>query len=425
MTASLSNPIKNGLIAFWCCLLIAAIMPAYSYYLPPIMIIWGIAWLTGSNLRSDFSKLNSKPGILLILFLCFYLWQITGLLFSESIESGVDRIVKRLSFLMFPLVLFVPGERIERNINLILKIFAVSALAYVLFCLVNAFYNSISIEGGNLIFNPHPTDFPYENYFISTRFTTAKIHTTYISVYLVLAILVGLENSIDKSSRLQLRITWGVITFFLLTGVYLFSSRTAFIIVLIVLPFYFFIKTRHRLKKRLMFGVMILMFTLLGWIILTNKRISYDIEKFRTEEIQNVLEKEVRITVWKSALNVIKKDLVTGVGTGDAHNQLTLDLTRAGYTDEFYAGLDTHNQFLEIQLENGIIGLLLFILLIGYMIYISLSESNLIYGLFIVTCITFFLFETALNRLAGISFFSFFSFLLLHYKTWDSPKSKA
>lgn len=414
---TLSNIKQTGLVSFLCCLLIAAIMPSYSFYLPPFMILWGVAWLFENDLKLDLAAIKrSKPGILLTIFLCFYFWQIAGLLFSDSIDSGVERIVKRLSFLMFSLVLFSPGERIKKRLDFILKIYTLSAFFYVIYCIINAFYNSVTFVESDMIFNPHPTDYPYENFFISNRFATAGIHATYISVYLVFSILVALENAFNKGSGLKIRLTWIIITVFLLTGVYLFSSRTAFIALLLVLPVYLFFKWRRNIYRWILYSFMFILFLLLGWIILTNQKIRYDVDKLKSEELQNVIGEDIRITIWKSALEVIKQNPVFGVGTGDAHDELTKNLRSAGYNDEFYKGLDTHNQFLEIQLENGIIGLLLFLLLITYMMYIAVSDKNLIYGLFIVICIVFFLFETSLNRLAGITFFSFFSFLLLHYR---------
>jgi O-antigen ligase len=78
---------------------------------------------------------------------------------------------------------------------------------------------------------------------------------------------------------------------------------------------------------------------------------------------------------------------------------------------------NAHNQFLEVLLENGIIGLVLFISIFVSMFYIGISDKNLLYIMFILMIFMFLLFETVLNRLAGVTFFSFFSMLLCYTDT--------
>ena len=60
------------------------------------------------------------------------------------------------------------------------------------------------------------------------------------------------------------------------------------------------------------------------------------------------------------------------------------------------------------------IGFSIFLSILGFMIYIAIKEKNLLYGLFILMMFVFFMFESILNRLAGVSFFSLF--LLYYYK---------
>ena len=119
---------------------------------------------------------------------------------------------------------------------------------------------------------------------------------------------------------------------------------------------------------------------------------------------------------WKSAFGVIGSNLILGVGTGDASEELKKEFKKRGYVDGYYDNLNAHNQFLEILLENGIVGILIFLSLISYMVYSAISERNLLLGLFIIMMVVFFTFETVLNRLAGITFFPVFAFLLAYYK---------
>jgi O-antigen ligase len=136
-------------------------------------------------------------------------------------------------------------------------------------------------------------------------------------------------------------------------------------------------------------------------------------------KINKVLNEDIRVTIWKSAWEVIKKNPVTGVGTGNASTELKNEFIKKGYTEGLYDSLNAHNQFLEIQLENGIIGLVVFLVLLGYGLHIAISGNNYFLLAYIIMTVIFFIFESMLNRLAGVMFFPFFMFLLINY---ENPK---
>ncbi len=153
-----------------------------------------------------------------------------------------------------------------------------------------------------------------------------------------------------------------------------------------------------------------------------NNRVKLSIEGVSNGNIDKTLKDDPRLLIWKSALGVIRKNFVLGVGTGDATEELKEEFLARGYRNGFYDNLNAHNQFLDILLENGLIGLILFLAILGYMLYIAINQKNLLLGLFIFTTIIFFSFETMINRLAGVSFFALFSFLLIYTRTDSQTK---
>jgi O-antigen ligase len=158
---------------------------------------------------------------------------------------------------------------------------------------------------------------------------------------------------------------------------------------------------------------MILIFLKIAW---TNDRLSYNYDGVTKTQPNEIIKKDVRYDIWRSAIGVIKQNFIFGVGTGDASKDLAEEFLNRGYVNGFYDNLNAHNQFLETLLENGLIGLIIFFAIIGYMLYIAISQRNLLLGLFIISITIFFVFETMLNRLAGVSFFALFSFLLIYTK---------
>lgn len=409
--------IHNGGLTFVCCILTVIILPVHVYYLPPVMILWVLFWIFENNygLKNDAIKGN-KAAILLFLFIIFFLWQILGLFLAESLGTGFERLFKRLSFLLFPLVLFYPGVRIVKNISLITRLFAICTLFYLILCIGNAFNNSMIIQNNKLIFNSHPTEYNYENYFFGMRLSYL-IHPSYVAMYIIISILISFESFFNKSLTHIRKVLWFTIIIVFLVAIYLLSARAGILAVIIVLPVYALLKFYSKFPKWIVIIVSGAILISLAVIAKKNEKVNYSIEDISRKRVDETLKNDPRLLIWKSALGVIKENLILGVGTGDASKKLTEEFLKRGYVNGFYDNLNAHNQFLEILLENGLVGLILFLAILTYMSYIAITDQNLLLGLFIITTIIFFIFETMLNRLAGVSFFAFFSFLLIYSKT--------
>lgn len=98
----------------------------------------------------------------------------------------------------------------------------------------------------------------------------------------------------------------------------------------------------------------------------------------------------VRITFWKNTFEIVKKPSILGVGTGgfeDVYKKQVKD--KPGF--EGLVTGDPHNQYLKILVEQGILGLMVFILLLGSVLLNKNSENiNHIIGksVLIAWCIT-------------------------------------
>jgi O-antigen ligase len=344
----------------------------------------------------------------------FFLWQVVGLLFAESFSTGIERLVKRISFLLFPLVLFYPGSGIKKNIKMILRLFAISTFLYLLYCFGIALNHSLTVEDHKWIFQPHPPVYFWENYFYGERLSF-RVHPSYLSMYIIIALIIVLETLFDKTVSLLLKLISAIVIVVFIVALYLLSARAGMLAGILILPAYIFLKFYRSIPKLVLFLALVSIFFLLVTVAKNNFRVKNSIENLSAQPIDSTLKSDARLLIWQSAIGVIEKNLVLGVGTGDATNSLTEEFLARGYSTGFYDNLNAHNQFLEILLENGLIGFILFLLIIVCMIRISISQRNLLLALFIFSTVIFFLFETMMNRLAGITFFSLFSFLLIYY----------
>jgi len=120
-----------------------------------------------------------------------------------------------------------------------------------------------------------------------------------------------------------------------------------------------------------------------------------------------------RLAEWSCAFDVIEEKPLLGTGLGD--NRIAL--WESYRKNEFWVGLkhryNAHNQYLEIMLATGIVGLLLFLALCGYFAWRASVKSDHL----VLACLSFFLIclltESMLERSWAILLFTSFFPLML------------
>ena len=396
-------------------IIIVFLIPTYVWYIPPFMILLGISWILEKKdiPENGLFKKYKLPIVIFILFLSFYLWQLAGIAYSPEKSTGLRFFLSRLSLFLFPLVLAIPGEKIKTNVITLLRIFALATILYIISCYGYAFFRSVSLNNSHLNFNSKPPEAFWTSYFYGFYFSFSQ-HTSYLSIYVILSIFIAFESWFDKNLKISKRLLWLLTALILMLSIYNLSSRTGIIVLILSTPSYLLIKFWKRLKF-LVASVILAATILLAFIVVrTNPRTSVLIDGASSGTLKAVAVKDGRPVIWKAAMNQIKRNLVFGVGTGGVDAVMRKEYLRIGNQEFLKGRFNLHNEYLEILLENGLIGLLLFTAMICAMIFAAISQKNLLYGIFLLSMLIFFLFETVLNRLPGVSFFSLFSFLLLY-----------
>jgi O-antigen ligase len=396
-------------------IIIVLLIPTYVWFIPPFMVIWGISWvLEAKELNENgLIKQYSYSIFMFSLFLSYCLWQLIGIIYSPDRSLGFQFFFSRLSLLLFPLVLVIPAEKIKDNIGKLLVMFAGSTAIYILFCFSIALYRSTFLLDGHLIFNPHPIEANWTSYFYGYYFSVNQ-HASYLSLYVILSIFIALEIFFEKGNRLRWRILWLITSIVLITSIYFLSSRTGIILLFLLIPFYILMRFRKKLKFLVAISIIIAVSAIGCFVILNNwktKTILYSTIEGRFHE---TAEKDGRLVIWKAAMNPIRKNFFFGVGTGGVDLVMKDEYLKIGNQEFLKGKYNLHCQYLEVLLENGLVGLILFMSILCSMIYVAISRRNLLQGIFIISILVFFLFETGLNRLPGVSYFSLFSFLLVY-----------
>jgi O-antigen ligase len=321
-----------------------------------------------------------------------------------------------MSLFLFPLVLFSPGDIIKNRAAYLARLFALSNFTYLIFCYGFAFWRSLIFLDGTVSFNPHPPEAAWLNYFYAMKLAVFQ-HPSYLSMYTLLSVFVALEAFYDSKLSAVKRFSWLLISMILLTSVYFLSSRAAILTAMIGLPFYFFRRSKRTGRSRTVILAVIISILVLLPLFLTNPRVSGYIRSWSDVQKSDIPAHDGRLIIWTTVTKIVRDNLLFGVGTGDIQDELNKEYLLIGKTNFAKDNFNAHNQYIEIILENGIIGLLMFLMIFGVMVYIAVSEWNLLYSMFIIIVIFSFLFETMLNRLAGVTFFSLFSFLLIYVRS--------
>ena len=173
-------------------------------------------------------------------------------------------------------------------------------------------------------------------------------------------------------------------------------------------------------KKVSILGLLICTIVLFA---LTNPRIRESVRNISNGEL--AINKDarygfaIRILSWDAAISLIKEKPIIGYGAGNTQKKLNNAYLERGYNYPYKENLNAHNQFLQIWLENGLLGILssslIFICLFG-VFRNAKADSQFILMIMVILFINS-LFESIFNRFSGVSFFSFWvCFIFSIYK---------
>lgn len=130
-----------------------------------------------------------------------------------------------------------------------------------------------------------------------------------------------------------------------------------------------------------------------------------------------------RIEYIKASLNIIKDNLIFGVGTGDLPDAFE------NYYEESDSKLlpqyrhRSHNQYLSITVGLGIIGLLWFLFTLLYPIIFDKNSRNFLYVTFLLIMLLSMFTEDTIESQAGVTLFAFFNSFLLFNNTTDKNQT--
>lgn len=356
-------------------------------------------------------KINYSSRLILLLFAGVYIIHLMGLFYSCDFTSGKFELQKKLSLIIFPVIFFfTPTFYTSNKIQIILNSFVVSCVLVCVYCITVATYRFM-------------TDANSSVFFYQKLGNLAGMHTTYLAMYCCFAFSVLLYNFHKPMSGVGSIPKIFSIIFLVLLAIFIvmLQVRLQLLIWILGLAIYliYMLKAKFSFLISILISGIVMIPLVLGVLSIPSMRERIK-EGFNYNIGERWGEQQVRGLIWKSAVNVIREHPIVGVGTGCGQETL-----QKYYMDHEYSSLiylpgtryNAHNQFLEITVELGFIGLFILLLSLGTPFIKAWKEKNILYliffSIFILSCIS----ESMLERQNGVVFFALFNSLLYMYRT--------
>jgi O-antigen ligase len=344
------------------------------------------------------------PGLFLLLLI--------SMLWTENKVEGWNHIGRSALMIIFPILLGFDKTLAtdKRRMPNLLKSYTYGALVSLLVLVINALIYSISFNNGSIEFNPHINH--WEHAFFHDRFSVL-IHPTYYGMMILMAAVICI-NEVRKNNFFSKSPLWPVLFAVSLIGsLFLISSRSMIFASAMVIAWFILMRIQDKIIRIGSFVAVLVTLIFLGSL---HPRFNKFLELLREQDgsvsYSRLLTETNRSKTWKASFSLVKEYPVLGVGIGDVKDSISKIYLEEEYFDKSQNYLNCHNQFLETWLGVGIVGVLLLIVILAYPLLISQFYNKYLYWSFLIISLTGFLFESLLNRLWGVAFFSIFYTLL-------------
>jgi O-antigen ligase len=357
-------------------------------------------------------EVSFQLNVISSLFLLFYFCYLIGIIFTRDINAGVFELEKKISFVIFPLLLSLKFKKIW-SINVAYMGFILATFLVTLYGIIMALSAWLDAGGGNWV------------YFSSA--ISPIHHPSYLAAYLTISTAFAFFGWREKLPFFSLY--WIIpFTIFVIVIHGFLQSLSGTLFLLIAILTSLLIWLRNKFRRPIFYSIIILM-PLIGFIVINSipsvhndwKDASSNIieysknpKSFVENREQTLSSSSVRIILWTAAFQIFYKHPF-GVGTGNMDEFMNKELIILKQKVLTKQNFNPHNQFLQSAVEIGFFGLLVFFAILFSSIYYGLKYKN--YLLIIISSNLLFnsLFESMLQRQSGIIFYCFWICLLSLY----------
>ncbi|WP_375235286.1 O-antigen ligase family protein [Winogradskyella sp.] len=380
-----------------------------------VFVLILLSFLFYDNLKIDFSDFK-----LVLFFSFFYLIEVISLVYSDDLQRGINVVLRRITFFLMPIAFLLIRKQLSKKFirNLLnmyvfsLFVLGIFFIAFIVnfFELYSAKLISLSIESWN-----------FKHSILSNFYR--EIHPTYMSMAFLLGNLILVLRAKESKNKSKKTLYVIGILFFTLI-IFIVKARIVILTTLIISPVYILLIYRI-INYRKLFLISLMFSTSLAVILIFSSpgqklHFKNSIKSSLQINDQNIS----RLDIYQASFDVIEKNLLFGVGTGDAKKELINSYKEKKlyklYRNQFF---NTHNQYLHYFLSGGLFSFLFFIVTFIYLLFLSIKSSDHLFFSFLFIIIMVMLTENIFNRINGIFFFSLFS-SIFYYRNLKIKEDK-
>jgi len=369
-----------------------------------ILIVGLFVNLIAYSLRNPQNILKVKASHVIVFPIYLLIILLIGLLYTKDLNQGFNVLTLNIP-LALPFLIYRANILDSKDFEKIIVFFSVFLVFFV------SFFIFKQIEIDNI------TTTVYK---LNSLFATEIIHPSYLTIYMIFSLLILYELDFKNHNKYLI---FGLMLL-LLTFIVLLSSKLVLIIAI-----YFSLKLFFKFNKLQFYNklsiISILSLTLLIFIIFPSK-VKQDINNYynllfkkqKAVDIYTYKKMEVgtptaywnkvnRIIIWRNSIDVIKENLPFGVGTGDYIDALNKMYKKNNESHHLYErNLNSHNQFLDFLIKYGIVGFLIFSIMLAKLLFEGVTQNNKNKIIFIAVFFFFAIGENYMSRQWGVVFFS-------------------
>lgn len=347
-----------------------------------------------------------------------------SLLYTKEIGIGITSLEKRAVLVLFPIIFLLKKNSISSNIReLFEKTFVLIVLLFLIYANIKTFIDIKAAIDKMVEQWTWTQAFQDERFYYVYRtiFTkVSNIHPTYASIYALFSIGILVNNLL--SGNYEGKRVWKIVILFTIVILFLFSlllaAKGPLLAFFISILFVLFLRLKRTHFVLTTIGLVLIFIISTFTVPNLKNRVKEVIHPNQTEGISSV---SIRKIIHTCSWELIKENWVFGYGVGDIDEALSTCYEK--YDEEKFASrfFNTHNEYFNLFLSAGILGLLSIVITLLYPFIESIKLKDYNFLFFIVFIMICFLFENILSRQKGVLFFAFF-YLLYFYHQIDNSK---
>jgi O-antigen ligase len=371
------------------------------------VIIGLILILVLFNSRKKDYYLNSPSKKIIFGFLIFFILSIISTLLSFNKTEGLNVLLMRLPLLVFSVIFFLHVFKKETWLKLLFFYSIATTIAS-----VAGFFNGVL-----MMLKTNDSGFLYNDNISALLIGKQAVYFAFYVNCAIFIFLFLLFNKTEIVKKYKVYIIISIIWLFFIN--IMLASKTAMISLIVIS----FISSFYLLiKKKKYFEIVLIMFSILVGIFLISQIFPKILNRFKgitkTDFVFENKSKEnhfnaeydeskwnstnTRVAIWSCAIEVWQDNLIMGTGIGDRDNALMQKYKEKNFLYAISTNKSTHNQYLDVLVSMGIIGLVAFLIIFFiYPIKIFFKYKEGI-AISIIVCLAICFFtENMLNRYQG------------------------